>query len=52
MSSADVVLVHRRRTAGDVIFGAELRALAASGRIRLIERHTDTDGRLGAPLKR
>ena len=28
----------------DVIFGAELRRLAGSGRLRLVERHTDADG--------
>ncbi|MCW2634103.1 MAG: Oxidoreductase FAD-binding domain protein [Blastococcus sp.] len=45
---ADVVLVHSAPTADDVVFGAELRALAADGRIRLVERHTDTDGMLDA----
>jgi stearoyl-CoA 9-desaturase NADPH oxidoreductase len=40
----DVVLHHSAPTAADVIFGAELRALAAQGRIRLIERHTATEG--------
>ncbi|MFU8874658.1 ferredoxin reductase [Micromonospora sp. SL4-19] len=44
---ADVVLVHSAPTRDDVIFGAELRALAATGALRLIERHTDTDGLLG-----
>jgi ferredoxin-NADP reductase len=44
---ADVVLVHSAPTADDVIFGAELRALAAGGRLTLIERHTDADGLLG-----
>ncbi|MDP9116646.1 MAG: ferredoxin reductase [Actinomycetota bacterium] len=42
----DVVLVHCAPTPADVIFGAELRALAADRRLRLIEQHTDTDGRL------
>ncbi|GAC1444716.1 MAG: NADPH oxidoreductase [Mycobacteriales bacterium] len=42
----DVVLVHSAPTAGDVIFAAELRALAADGRIRLVVQHTDTDGML------
>ncbi|MDI6101075.1 ferredoxin reductase [Actinoplanes sp. NEAU-A12] len=42
----DVVVVHSARTADDVVFGAELRDLAARGRIRLIERHTRADGRL------
>src|ERR1035437_6659765 len=40
----DVVLHHSAPTAADAIFGAELRALAAQGRIRLIERHTATEG--------
>ncbi|RQX00667.1 ferredoxin reductase [Micromonospora globispora] len=44
---ADVVLVHSAPTRGDVIFGEELRALAAEGSLRLIERHTDSDGLLG-----
>jgi ferredoxin-NADP reductase len=38
----DIVVVHSDRTAGDVIFGAELRKLAG---VRLHERHTSTDGR-------
>jgi ferredoxin-NADP reductase len=42
----DVVLVHCAPTAADVVFGAELRALARDGRIRLVERHTATEGRL------
>lgn len=42
----DVVLLHSAPTGGDVIFGAELRALAAAGRIRLLERHTDIEGSL------
>ncbi|HEX8631713.1 MAG TPA: ferredoxin reductase [Catenuloplanes sp.] len=42
----DVVLVHCAPTPADVLFGAELRALAGRGRIRLIERHTRTAGRL------
>src|SRR3954463_6322571 len=40
----DVVLVHSAPTPDDVIFGAELRALARTGAIRLVERHTETDG--------
>ncbi|RZU75044.1 ferredoxin-NADP reductase [Micromonospora kangleipakensis] len=44
---ADVVLVHSAPTPDDVIFGAELRALAERGALRLVERHTDTDGLLG-----
>ena len=43
---SDVVVVHSAPTASDVIFGGELRMLAARGRIRLVEIHTDTDGRL------
>lgn len=43
---SDVVVVHSARTSEDVVFGADLRALAAQGRITLIERHTTADGRL------
>ena len=43
---SDVVLVHSETTAEDVIFGAELRVLAADGRLRLVEQHTDDAGRL------
>lgn len=39
-----VTVVHSTPTAGDFVFGDELRGLAASGRLTLIERHTDTDG--------
>ena len=42
----DVVVVHSAPTADDAVFGAELRQLAAQGRIRLIERHTRADGRI------
>jgi stearoyl-CoA 9-desaturase NADPH oxidoreductase len=42
----DVVLVHCAPTSADVIFGGELRMLARQGRIRLVEKHTDTDGML------
>jgi len=42
----DIVLVHSALTRDDVIFGDELRAHAAAGRLRLIERHTDIDGLL------
>src|SRR3954467_12566217 len=42
----DVVLVHSAPTADDVVFGAELRAMAGDGRIRLVEQHTDTAGLL------
>jgi len=44
----DTVLVHSAPTADDVVFGAELRQLAAEGRIRLIEQHTDSAGMLDA----
>lgn len=44
--SADIVMVHSALTADDVIFGAELRAMADRGDIRLVEVHTDTDGLL------
>ncbi|TDC67613.1 ferredoxin reductase [Actinomadura sp. GC306] len=40
--AADVVVVHSDRTAGDVIFGAELRRMDG---VRLHERHTAADGR-------
>ena len=42
----DVVVLHSAPCAAEVIFGAALRALAARGAIRLIERHTDTDGKV------
>ena len=42
----DVVVVHSAPTADDVVFGADLRELAAAGRIRLVEQHTDTAGML------
>ncbi|WP_420814086.1 ferredoxin reductase [Nakamurella deserti] len=44
----DAVLVHSDRTPGDVLFGDELRDLAAEGRLRLVENHTDVQGRLDA----
>lgn len=44
--AADIVVVHSAPTAEDVIFGGELRMLARRGRIRLIEVHTRTEGRL------
>jgi stearoyl-CoA 9-desaturase NADPH oxidoreductase len=47
-SPGDTVLVHSAPTAEDVVFGPELRALAAEGRIRLVEQHTDTAGMLDA----
>ena len=43
----DVVVVHSAPKPDDVIFAGELRMLARQGRIRLIEKHTDTDGVLG-----
>jgi len=42
----DVVLVHSAPEREAVVFGDELRTLAADGRIRLIERHTRADGRI------
>jgi stearoyl-CoA 9-desaturase NADPH oxidoreductase len=42
----DVVVVHSAPTAADVIFGAGFRDMASTGRIRLVERHTDLDGML------
>ena len=42
----DAVLVHVDRTPDDVLFGPELRGLAAAGRLRLVEHHSDVDGRL------
>ncbi|SDX85092.1 Ferredoxin-NADP reductase [Modestobacter sp. DSM 44400] len=44
----DVVLVHSAPTPEDVVFAAELWSLAADGRIRLVEQHTDTAGLLDA----
>ncbi|SCL28975.1 ferredoxin reductase [Micromonospora inyonensis] len=44
LAGADVVVLHSAPTPADVIFGAELRGLAARGALRLVERHTDTDG--------
>ncbi|MCZ2820543.1 ferredoxin reductase [Modestobacter sp. VKM Ac-2977] len=48
-AGCDVVLVHSAPTVEDVIFGAELRELAAAGRIRLVEHHTKDAGFLDAP---
>lgn len=46
-SAPDVVLVHSAPRPGDVIFGEELRALAARfSNLRLHERYTRTHGRL------
>jgi ferredoxin-NADP reductase len=47
-SGSDTVLIHSAPTAEDVVFGPELRRMAAEGRIRLVEQHTDTDGMLDA----
>jgi ferredoxin-NADP reductase len=44
--STDVLVVHCAPTSSDVIFARDLRALAHSGRIRLVERHTDAEGML------
>jgi ferredoxin len=44
----DVVLLHSAPTPDDVIFADELRGMAADGRIRLVEQHTDTAGMLDA----
>ncbi|MHA6796051.1 ferredoxin reductase [Pseudonocardia bannensis] len=43
---AGSVLVHCDRTPADLVFGLELRALAASTGLRLVERHTAREGRL------
>ena len=40
----DAVLLHSAPTRDAVVFGAELRELAAQGRVRLVEQHTDADG--------
>jgi stearoyl-CoA 9-desaturase NADPH oxidoreductase len=42
----DIVVVHSAPTSDDVIFAGELRMLARQDRIRLIEKHTDTDAML------
>ncbi|WDZ82450.1 ferredoxin reductase [Micromonospora cathayae] len=46
LAGADVVVAHSAPGPDDVIFGTELRDLAARGAVRLVERHTDTDGLL------
>ncbi|OBK18660.1 ferredoxin reductase [Mycobacterium asiaticum] len=46
VADPDVVVVHSAPTPDDVIFGWELRMLAREGRIRLVEKHTDTHGML------
>ncbi len=43
---AGAVVVHCDRTADDVVFGPELRTLAATTGLRLVERHTAAEGRL------
>ena len=48
LDDADVVVAHSAPTPADVIFASDLRKLAAQRRIRLVERHTDVDGMLGA----
>ncbi|MGI9125330.1 MAG: ferredoxin reductase, partial [Mycobacterium sp.] len=45
-NACDIVVVHSAPSAEDVIFSGELRMLAERGRIRLIEIHTGTEGRL------
>jgi ferredoxin-NADP reductase len=42
------VVVHCDRTPTDLVFGSELRALAATTGMRLVERHTAVEGRLTA----
>jgi ferredoxin-NADP reductase len=42
----DVVVVHSAPTAADVIFADELRSFASRGLIRLVVRHTDSEGML------
>lgn len=44
----DVILVHSAPTAADVVFGEELRELAGSGSVRLVERHTVSAARIVA----
>lgn len=41
---ADVVVVHSAPTPAEGIFAGELKAMARAGRIRLVLRHTETDG--------
>jgi ferredoxin-NADP reductase len=45
-SLSGAVLVHCDRTPADLVFGPELRALAAATGFTLIERHTAAEGRL------
>lgn len=48
----DITVVHSAPNAENVIFGGELRMLASRKRIRLVEIHTDTEGRLDIDLPR
>jgi stearoyl-CoA 9-desaturase NADPH oxidoreductase len=41
---ADVVVLHSAPTREDVIFGERLRAWAGADQLRLLERHTDSEG--------
>ena len=45
-AGADIVLLHSALSRSEVIFGEELRRYANQGRLRLVELHTGTDGRL------
>jgi ferredoxin-NADP reductase len=40
----DVVVVHSAPTRDDVIFGDQLREWAGTGRLKLVERYTETEG--------
>ncbi len=44
--ATDIVLVHAAMARPEVIFGAEMQAYAATGRVRLVERLTDEHGLL------
>ncbi len=46
LPETDIVLVHSAMARPEVIFGQEMRQYAETGRVRLIERHTDVDGLL------
>ncbi len=43
-AESDIVLIHSAMARPEVIFGEELRAHHAAGRLTLLERHTDSDG--------
>ena len=45
-SLAGAVLVHCDRTPADLVFGSELKQLADATGLRLLARHTSTEGRL------